>query len=148
MIEVTGIEKTFAPRGGGFFHGEAVHALRGVSLSVKEGGSLAIIGESGCGKTTLGRILCGLEPYDDGDVIIDGIALSELSLRKRQQHFRTVQMIHQDPYAALNPVRTIERTLTDPLKLHAKQSGQKKAWVRERARELLSLVGLDPNEVL
>lgn len=147
MIEVAGIRKTFAGRGG-LLSSESVQALRGVSLTVPDGGAIALIGESGCGKTTLGRILCGLEPYDDGDVIVDGVSLNSLSPRRRQAQFRKVQLIHQDPYGALNPVRTVERSLYDPLKLHAGQTGRNSAWVRERARELLNLVGLDPDSTL
>jgi ABC-type glutathione transport system ATPase component len=64
MIEAINLTKTFAARGGGLLPGEIVRALRGVSVSVPDSGALALIGESGCGKTTLGRILCGLEPYD------------------------------------------------------------------------------------
>lgn len=148
MIEAIGIEKTFPPRGGSLFGGESVRALRGVSITVPEGGAMALIGESGCGKTTLGRILCGLEPYDAGDLVYDGVSLSSLSPKERYTEFRKVQLIHQDPYAALNPVRTVGKALTDPLTLRAKQIGKDKTWVRERAHELVRLVGMDPEEIL
>jgi peptide/nickel transport system ATP-binding protein len=128
--------------------GEPAKALRGVSIKVPDGGALAIIGESGCGKTTLGRIMCGLETYDEGDLVYDGVSLNSLSPGERYWAFRKVQLIHQDPYAALNPVRTIGKSLTDPLKLYAKRTGKDKAWVDARARELLTVVGLDPDEVL
>lgn len=148
MIEAVDIHKTFAARGGGLLPGETVKALRGVSISVPDAGSLALIGESGCGKTTLGRILCGLEPYDSGDLIFDGVSMNSLPPKERNARFRKIQMVHQDPYAAINPVRTIGKALTDPLKLHAKRVGKDSTWVNERARELLRLVGLDPDEVL
>ena len=148
MLEAVGIRKTFAPRGTGLLVGEPVKALCGVSIKVPDGGALALIGESGCGKTTLGRIVCGLETYDEGDLIYDGVSLNSLSPGERNWTFRKVQLIHQDPYAALNPVRTIGESLTDPLKLNARRTGKDKAWVYKRARELLTVVGLDPDEVL
>lgn len=148
MIEVRNIVKTFPARGGGVFAAKEVRALRGVSLSVPPAGAVALLGESGCGKTTLGRILCGLESYDSGDLVYDGVVLSTLSPGERAQAFRKVQLIHQDPYAALNPVRTIGKSLTDPLKLRARQTGKDNRWVHERARELIRLVGLDPEETL
>ncbi len=148
MIEARNITKTFAARGGGILPGEVVTALRGVSISVPDSSALALIGESGCGKTTLGRILCGLEPYDGGDLVFDGVSMNGLSPKERNAQFRRIQIIHQDPYAALNPVRTVGKTLTDPLKLRAKQIGRSASWVDERVHELLGLVGLDPEEVL
>jgi len=148
MIEAINLTKTFAARGGGLLPGEIVRALRGVSVSVPDSGALALIGESGCGKTTLGRILCGLEPYDGGDLIFDGVSMSSLAPKERNSRFRQAQLIHQDPYAALNPVRTVGKTLTDPLRLRSKQIGKDASWVNERAHELLNLVGLDPEEVL
>jgi len=148
MIEAVNITKTFAARGGGLLPGEVVRALRGVSVSAPDSSALALIGESGCGKTTLGRILCGLEPYDGGDLIFDGVSMNSLPPKERNTRFRQAQLIHQDPYAALNPVRTVGKTLTDPLKLRAKQTGKNDSWVNQRAHELLGLVGLDPEEVL
>lgn len=147
MIEARDIKKTYRARGG-MLSSDAVQALRGVSIAVREGQALALLGESGCGKTTLGRILAGLETFDSGELVYDGETLNTLSSKQRNGAFRKVQLIHQDPYAALNPVRTIGRILEDPLKLHAKQVGKSDAWVHERARELLTLVGLDPDEML
>lgn len=147
MIEVVDLHKTYAGRGG-ILSSDSVHALRGVSLSVPDAGTLALLGESGCGKTTLGRILAGLETYDSGDIIIDGVSVNSLSRRGRAEVFQKVQLIHQDPYAALNPVRTIAQSLMTPLALQASRSGQNKVWIAARVRELLQLVGLDPEEVL
>lgn len=121
MIEGRGITKSF----------KEVTALRGVDFVIPRGGAVSFIGESGCGKTTLGRILAGLETHDSGQLLRDGSPLAE---------FRKIQLIHQDPYSALNPTRTIESILRDPLRL--------KGYGPERAAELLSLVGLDPSYVL
>ncbi|WP_066947698.1 ABC transporter ATP-binding protein [Microtetraspora fusca] len=147
MITGKGITKTFRQRGG-MLGAREVPALRGVDFSMEKGGAVSFIGESGCGKTTLGRILAGLESYDSGEITIDGVPMSSLSHRQRQSHFRRIQLIHQDPYSALNPARTIHQTLDAPLTLRAKQTGRSRSWMDERAEELLGLVGLDPGYVL
>lgn len=147
MIEAHGIVKTFKSRGG-VLAGQQIYALRGIDFTIPNGGAVSFIGESGCGKTTLGRILAGLETYDEGSLTIDGADLGTLRPRKRDPYFRRIQLIHQDPYSALNPTRTIDQILYDPLALRAKQTGRSKDWVRQRAVEVLDLVGLDPGYVL
>jgi oligopeptide/dipeptide ABC transporter ATP-binding protein len=147
MIEGRGITKTFASRGG-VLAAKTVTALRGVDFAIPRGGAVSFIGESGCGKTTLGRILAGLEPLEGGSLIIDDVDVSALKPKAREPYFRKVQLIHQDPYSALNPTRTIEATLRDPLRLRAAQMGRPPSWVASRTSELLSLVGLNPSYVL
>ncbi|MEU8249297.1 ABC transporter ATP-binding protein [Nonomuraea sp. NPDC048916] len=147
MITGNGIVKTFKQRGS-VLGGREVRALRGVDFSIAKGGAASFIGESGCGKTTLGRIIAGLETYDGGEIAIDGVPMSSLTPKQRQPHFRKIQLIHQDPYSALNPTRTIHQTLRAPLALRAKQTGRSRTWMDERAAEVLSLVGLDPATVL
>jgi peptide/nickel transport system ATP-binding protein len=138
VIEGSGLTRTFR-RGR-----RAVTALRGVDIVVPAGGVVSVIGESGCGKTTLGRILAGVETFDGGQLRIDGIDVA--APRPRADRRRPVQLVHQDPYAALNPTRTVRATLHDPLRtIH---SGRTTSWVDGRARELLTLVGLDPADVL
>ncbi|MFJ5520948.1 ABC transporter ATP-binding protein [Streptomyces griseoluteus] len=147
MIEARGITRTYRTQGA--FTGErTVHALRGVDFTLPRGGAVSFIGESGCGKTTLGKILTGIETYDDGELVIEGVELSKLSPRRRAAHFRRIQMIHQDPYSALNPTRTIAQILGDPLRMRARETRRPGAWVPERAAELLELVGLEPSGVL
>ncbi|MFI9560676.1 ABC transporter ATP-binding protein [Nonomuraea endophytica] len=147
MITGKGITKTFKQRGS-VLAGREVQALRGVDFEIPKGGAVSFIGESGCGKTTLGRIIAGLETYDGGEIGINGTPMSSLKPKQRQPYFRRIQMIHQDPYSALNPTRTIHQTLYAPLKLRAKQTGRDEKWIDERAAEVLSLVGLDPGSVL
>jgi oligopeptide/dipeptide ABC transporter ATP-binding protein len=147
MITGQGITRTFPGRGS-LLHREPVRALRGVDFTIPDRGAVSFIGESGCGKTTLGRILCGFEEFDGGDLIIDGQSMKALSARDRAPYFRRIQMIHQDPYSALNPTRTIGQILADPLQLRARQTGAGAGWARERRAELLELVGLDPGYVL
>lgn len=147
VVRGTGIEKTFRSRGG-VLAGGVVHALRGVDFAIPAGGAVSFIGESGCGKTTLGRILAGLEAYDGGTLTVDGVDLATLRRRHREPVFRQIQLIHQDPYSALNPTTTIEESLRDPLTMRAKQTGRSRSWIQERTREVLNLVGLEPEYVL
>ena len=147
MIQAVGIRKTFPGKRGPLGRGH-VRALRGVALDVPKAGAVCVIGESGSGKTTFGRIVAGLESFDAGELSLDGTRIDTLPQREREPYFRKVQLIHQDPYSALNPTRTIEQTLQAPLKLQAKRLGRDRAWIRERARELLGLVGLNWRSVL
>ncbi|GGL02697.1 oligopeptide ABC transporter ATP-binding protein [Sphaerisporangium melleum] len=147
MITGTGITKTYKQRGD-VLGSREVRALRGVDFAVPRGGAVSFIGESGCGKTTLGRIIAGLETHDSGEIVIDGTPMTPLSPRRRRPYFRRIQLIHQDPYSALNPTRTIHQTLRAPLELRARQTGRPGSWIDQRAGELLSLVGIDPGYVL
>lgn len=147
MIEVRNLEKTY-PGSKGMLAKNDVRALRGVSLAIPDSGTISLIGESGCGKTTLGRILAGFESHTGGELLIDGDNLAHLSKAEQKAKLHKVQMIHQDPYSALNPARTLGQALYDPLTLQAKKTGKDSHWVTERARELLAMVGLDPDETL
>jgi oligopeptide/dipeptide ABC transporter ATP-binding protein len=126
----------------------SVQALRGVNITIPDRGAVSLIGESGCGKTTFGRILCGFEQFDGGDLIMDGQSLRALRPKDRVPYFRRIQLIHQDPYSALNPTRSIGQILGDPLALRARQLDADLDWVQRRRAELLGLVGLDPDYVL
>lgn len=147
MIEVKGVTKMYAATGG-LLGQKPVQALRGVSWQLGDGQALSLIGESGCGKTTLGRIIAGLETYTKGDVVFDGVALSTVAAADRRRFFRQVQLIQQDPYGALNPARPLGEALADPLRLTAKALGKDASWIRARSEELLHLVGLDPRSTL
>ena len=149
MIEARGITRTYRTNGA-FTGPRTVHALRGVDFTLPGGGAVSFIGESGCGKTTLGKVLTGIESFDGGELVIDGVELSKVPPRRRAQYFRRIQMIHQDPYSALNATRTVEQILGDPLRMHAKETGSGTGAepIRARAAELLELVGLEPGAVL
>jgi peptide/nickel transport system ATP-binding protein len=147
VIEGRSITRTFAARRGMLGHA-SVRALRGVDFTIPGRGAVSFIGESGCGKTTLGRILCGLEDFDGGDLIIAGQSMAGLKPGQRAPYHRRIQMIHQDPYSALNPTRTIGQILADPLALRARQLDADRGWLEQRRAELLGLVGLDPDYAL
>jgi peptide/nickel transport system ATP-binding protein len=113
-----------------------LRAVDGVSLSLGRGETLGIVGESGCGKSTLGRALIGLEPLAEGQVRLDGAPVGPVMAPADR---RQAQMIFQDPYAALNPILTVEETLAEPIRVHALRAGP---LVAERVAELMALVGL------
>jgi oligopeptide/dipeptide ABC transporter ATP-binding protein len=110
-----------------------IRAVDGVSFDIPRGGTLGLVGESGCGKTTLGRAIAGLTPPTTGEISFD------LASTARD---RKVQMIFQDPYASLNPRMTIGATIAEPVKLNGLRDGA--AAVAARMAELLDMVGLDP----
>jgi oligopeptide/dipeptide ABC transporter ATP-binding protein len=118
-----------------------VEALAGVSIDVGANESVGLVGESGSGKTTLGRCIVGLETPTSGSIVIDGIEASDyakLSSRDRARLRRTVQIVFQDPYSSLNPVRTVGSTLKEALTVHEPRA----RGVDGRVRELLARVGL------
>lgn len=147
MIEARRLQKVF-PGGRDILASQTVFALRGVDFRLGGGDAISLIGKSGCGKTPLGRIVAGLESYTGGDLLFDGVALSSLSPRRRRERLHQVQLIQQDPYAALNPGRTLGNAMADPLKLQAKQLEKPSIWVERRTHELRQLVGLDPTSTL
>jgi oligopeptide/dipeptide ABC transporter ATP-binding protein len=116
-----------------------VYAVSDVSFRIEPGETLGIVGESGCGKTTLGRALVRLYKPTSGSVRFDGKNLAELEGNELKALRREMQMVFQDPYASLNPRRTIERTLEEPLALHGVRSRDER---RRRIRALLDTVGL------
>ncbi|RYL93080.1 ABC transporter ATP-binding protein [Sporolactobacillus sp. THM7-4] len=147
MIEIKNLEKTFYIKAS-FSNRKTVQAVRHVSFSIPSGGAISLIGESGCGKTTIGRMLCGMETPTSGSIIIDGQDLSTLKRKERNRLLQKIQLIHQDPYQALNPTHTIQQMLAATLKKMARQKKKGPEWVRQRMDELLRLVGLDPETIL
>ena len=127
-----------------------VRALDGVTLTLPEGKTLGIVGESGCGKTTLARTLLGLETPTAGSVelgpaLADGLAgdrLEELRLGDLRRLRRRIGVVFQDPLGALNPRMLVKDLVTEPLVIHGQTRG-----LRDRARELLELVGLNPDHL-
>jgi len=144
LLEVHGLTKHFLLQHGAF--GRAVSRVRavdGVDFHLEAGETLAIVGESGCGKSTVGRLVLRLIEPSAGQVRFEGedlLALRESAMRARRQH---MQVIFQDPYASLNPRMTVGAMLGEPLMLHGLASGE--AARRARIAELLELVGLRPD---
>ena len=141
LLQVEQLVKHFPVGRGLFGRGKAVvHAVDGVSFAVGTGETMALVGESGCGKSTVGRLLLRLLEPTSGTVRFDGTDLTHLPAAAMRGHRRALQMIFQDPYSSLNPRMTVGQTLTEPLLLHGLAAGRR----TERAAELLDLVGLAP----
>lgn len=119
-----------------------VKAVDGLTFSIRQGETLGLVGESGCGKSTTGRALIQLYKPTTGEVIFHGTDLTKLSHEQMRQMRRKVQMIFQDPYASLNPRMTVGDIIAEPIMVHGLRKG--KEAVRERVQELLKLVGLNP----
>jgi len=138
LLQVNGLTKHFPVRGELFSARKTVRAVDDVSFAVMKGETVAIVGESGCGKSTTARLLMHLMPRDAGDIIYDGMQVGRtLSLRELR---RGMQMVFQDSYASLNPRLTIEDSIAFGPKVH----GMPQAAARALARELLGKVGLRP----
>ncbi len=120
----------------------AIPVLRNIDLEVNELEFLCLVGESGCGKTTTGKILSGLLEPSSGRVLFEGQDVTRLQGEGYKRFRRSVQIIHQDPYASLNPTHTIYETLSYPLFRHKLVKNRNKA--RERVAELLTQVDLTP----
>jgi peptide/nickel transport system ATP-binding protein len=118
-------------------------AVDGVSLTLREGETVGVVGASGCGKSTLCRALMGLVPVRGGSVRLQGQNLRQLRGKPLRRARRRIQMVFQDPLACLNPAMAVGDAIADPLRIHGLAS---RAEARERARELLAAVGLNPPE--
>jgi len=129
----------------GWFPRERIEAVAGVSLALSEGEILALVGETGSGKTTLGKLVAGLYRPTRGRVLFRGQDLWRMERRAFLEYRRAVQLVHQDAIAALNPVRTVYQSLKAPLRHHRMVRNEREA--RERAAELLAQVGLTPPEL-
>jgi len=136
IIELDHVSQIFATKRG------PVHAVNDVSLTIEAGEVLCLVGESGSGKTTTAKMIAGLRPPTTGRMLYHGQDVKALTGDKQAEFRRAVQIVHQDPYSSLNPIRTIYQTLSAPLLKHKIVPNRRGA--EERARELLQMVGLTP----
>ncbi len=142
LIQVQDLKKYFPVRRG-FLQRQtgAVQAVDGVSFDIKQGETLGLVGESGCGKSTTGRLILQLLAPTAGQVVMAGQSLTEMGASDLQRMRSQMQMIFQDPYASLNPRMTVADIIEEPLQVH--QWGDRPAR-KKRVQELLELVGLNP----
>jgi len=141
LLRVEDLKVYFPIKSGLLFdrHVGDVKAVDGVSFEIKRGETLGLVGESGCGKTTVGRTILRLYDPTEGRIIFEGQDISMVSQRDMRKLRGRMQMVFQDPYSSLNPRQSIGNLISEPLKIHGISSGDK---ARARAEELLEIVGL------
>ncbi len=141
LLEVTDLGKHFPVRAG-FFGRQvgAVQAVSGVSFQLRRGQTLGLVGESGCGKSTTGRLVMRLLEATSGSVVFDGVDVQTAGPKEMRSLRRRMQIVFQDPYASLNPRQTVQSIVSEPLKVHGRWNGGGEAKVRD----LMELVGLRP----
>jgi len=136
LITLEHVSRTFQVKG------QTIKAVDDINLSIPVGELLCLVGESGCGKTTTGRMIAGLLPTSSGRILYHGQDIATLSRVDHKIYRLGVQMVHQDPYASLNPIQTIYDTLAAPLQHHGFTRGE--AETKRRVCELLEIVDLTP----
>jgi oligopeptide/dipeptide ABC transporter ATP-binding protein len=143
LVRVTGVKKYFPITQGIIFQREVgrVHAVDGVDLEVAPGETLGVVGETGCGKSTLARLICRLLDVTEGTIEFDGQDITRLKGEGLRQLRREIQMIFQDPYSSLNPRKRVGAIIGDPFDIHGLAEGKER---KRRVQELMELVGLSP----
>lgn len=143
ILEVKGLKKHFAAKSGWFQPTEYVQAVNGINLTVHEGETLSIVGESGCGKSTTGRCLLRLLEPTSGEIWYRGKDLTKLAGKEMRAMRSQLQMVFQDPFATLNPKLTIRRILEEPLIAQNVPKTRRAALIEET----IHIVGLNPSHL-
>jgi ABC-type oligopeptide transport system ATPase subunit len=142
LLRVENLVKYFPVKSGGVFRPrEYVHAVDDVSFTVRRGQTFGIVGETGCGKSTLGRSIARLYDVTSGRIVFDGNDISKISQRRMRPLRREIQLIFQDPMGSLNPRRRVGSIIGDPFAIHRLASGAER---KRRVQELMERVGLNP----
>jgi oligopeptide/dipeptide ABC transporter ATP-binding protein len=136
LLALEHVNRTFTVKG------QTIKAVDDINLNIQAGEVLCLVGESGCGKTTTGKMIAGLLPTSSGSILYRGKDIATLTNKDRKEYRLGVQMVHQDPYASLNPIQTIYQILAAPLQHHRFTRGE--AETKRRVCELLQIVDLTP----
>ncbi|HZB02510.1 MAG TPA: ATP-binding cassette domain-containing protein, partial [Actinomycetota bacterium] len=143
LVKVEGIKKYFPITQGILFqhHVGNVHAVDGVDLEIYPGQTVGLVGETGCGKSTLARVVMRLYDPTEGRIWFDGHDITKLKGKHLQELREDMQMVFQDPYASLNPRKTIGSIVGEPFRLHGTVP---KSRIKAEVQQLMELVGLNP----
>jgi len=144
LLKVDNLVKHFPVKSGDLIQRgkrDFVHAVDGVSLELRKGETLGLVGETGCGKSTLARCVARLYDITSGQILFDGHDITKISARRMRPFRREIQMIFQDPYGSLNPRRRVGSIIGDPFAIHNIASGDER---KRRVQHLMELVGLNP----
>ncbi len=143
LLHAESVTKSFAVGGasGWARHRELVHAVDGVTLDIQPGETLGLVGETGCGKSTLARCLARLYDLSSGTITFDGTDITDLNRKDMRAVRRDIQMIFQDPYGSLNPRRRVGSIIADPFVIHGIGS---RADRKRQVQDLMEVVGLNP----
>lgn len=136
LVELRRVSRSFEKEG------QEIRVLQDINLAIHPKEVICLVGESGCGKTTTGKIMAGLLDASQGEVLYNGQPMSSYRPKERAAARRSMQLVHQDPFASLNPAHTIGQILSYPLKRHKMVNGRNE--LRRRIWELLTLVDLTP----
>ena len=144
VLETNGLTKFYPVRGGSSSE-KQLRAVDGVTLSIRKGETLGLVGESGCGKTTFGRTVMRLTEPSGGSIVFDGEEISKLHGRRLKHVRRKMQMVFQDPYASLDPRQSVKSALLEPMHIHNVVSS--KAEAEKLAADLIRRVGLNQDHL-
>lgn len=146
LLEIKNLKKYFSLRGGFLFQKFAgsVKAVDDISFYIRKGETFGLVGETGCGKTTVARVILRLVPQTSGEAIYNGVNLFNLNSREMFKIRREIQVIFQDPYASLSPRMTVGDIINEPFEIH--KIGDKRKRIK-KVKELLKVVGLNPEHI-
>ncbi len=144
LLELRNVSVYFSVRRGLLKRLYIIRALENINIRIGDKGVLVVVGESGCGKSTLGRVIAGLQPPSSGTILYEGKPVDKLKGKEWVEYRRSIQLVHQDPYSALNPTKTVFDILYAPLKYWGYVDNKKEAV--DKILELLRSVKVTPPE--